>query len=70
MSYVFHVPADFTICPSWLTYGSIILVVAAAVPIVLYLTVFVDNPDFEAAMWTCALKPSYRYVIEVELIKS
>jgi hypothetical protein len=38
----------------------VILVLAVAVPIAVYLLVFSDNPKFKPEVWTCNIKETYR----------
>jgi hypothetical protein len=38
----------------------VILVLAVVVPVVVYVTVFSDNPEFKAEPWTCNIKTEYR----------
>jgi hypothetical protein len=38
----------------------VILVLAVAVPAIIFLTVFSNNPEFQPEPWTCNIKADYR----------
>jgi RsiW-degrading membrane proteinase PrsW (M82 family) len=41
-------------------YACVILVLAVAVPVLVFLMVFSSNPEFKPEPWTCNIKVEYR----------